>query len=230
MADYSNFGIVLLREVANVYTAIAGIKTFKSPSTSVELINITNHGSTWDSVMGGTLKKSGEIKFKISYDPAVCDDLYTAVGTTCNFKIQLPNYKDLQFAGVMSTFDPGEADSEKEGLLTTEITLKPSGAITPSTRNGAPNWWTDVTTLGVVGGSRTLAIGATETLVVYGIKSDGTTVVGNNADLDFVSDDASCTAGLHTGLLTGISGGSALVTVCVTASPLIDDSLTVTVA
>jgi hypothetical protein len=85
------------------------------------------------------------------------------------------------------------------------------------------NWYDDVTSLSVVGGSVDMGVGDTETLVVYALHSNALPSIAPVADLTFSSDATGvATAGLHTGLVTGISAGQAIISVSITAKPSVE--------
>lgn len=93
------------------------------------------------------------------------------------------------------------------------------------------NWYDGVHSLAISGGNFSLATTTgTKTLVVYAIKDGAAPFIAPNADLDFTSATPGvATAGLHTGLITGVTAGTSLLSVAITAKPLIDAQATVTV-
>lgn len=94
------------------------------------------------------------------------------------------------------------------------------------------NWYDDVVGLAIEGGDFSLATTlGTKTLVVYAVKNNGDApFVVDNADLSFTSvTTAKATAGLHTGLITGVAAGTSLINVVITAKTSIEASCTVTV-
>ena len=92
------------------------------------------------------------------------------------------------------------------------------------------NWYDGVTALAISGGDFSLATTlGTQQLVVYAIKPSASPFIAPVADLDFASATVgAATVGLHTGLVTGVGAGTSLLTVAITAAPLIDASATVT--
>ena len=77
------------------------------------------------------------------------------------------------------------------------------------------NWYDDLVGLAIEDGDFELATTlGTKTLVVWAVTSDGRTFIPPVADLDFTSDTVGvATVGLNTGLVTGVSDGTALITV-----------------
>lgn len=93
-------------------------------------------------------------------------------------------------------------------------------------------WYENVVALAIQGGDFTLASTlATKTLVVYAVKDNGDApFIVDNADLSFTSSvPGKATAGLHTGLITGVSAGTTLITAVITNKTSIEASATATV-
>lgn len=93
-------------------------------------------------------------------------------------------------------------------------------------------WYSDVIGISVEGGNFSLATTTgTKTLVVYAVKNNGDApFIVDNADLNFTSATAGvATAGLHTGLITGVSAGTSLLSVVITNKTSIEIQCTVTV-
>lgn len=95
------------------------------------------------------------------------------------------------------------------------------------------NWYDNLIAIAVEGGNFSLATTlGTKTLVVYGITSNAMDApfIIDNAELSFTSATTGvATAGLHTGLITGISAGTSLISVVVDDKTSIEAQLTVTV-
>lgn len=95
------------------------------------------------------------------------------------------------------------------------------------------NWYDDLIAIAVEGGSFSLATTTgTKTLVVYGVTSNPSEApfIIDNAELSFTSGTPGvATAGLHTGLITGVSNGTSLITVVVDDKTSIETQLTCTV-
>jgi hypothetical protein len=95
------------------------------------------------------------------------------------------------------------------------------------------NWYDNLVAIAVDGGSFALpTTTATKTLVVYGITSNPMEApfIIDNAELSFTSGTTGvATAGLHTGLITGVADGTSLITVVVDDKTSIETQLTVTV-
>jgi len=119
-----------------------------------------------------------------------------------------------------------------DGVATTPFNARALAAPNPSTTAGCLNqdilatistsvtgayWYSDVIALGIQYGDFALAIGATYTLEVLAVRSNGTTFRPPYADLTFDSaSDAVATIGEHTGLVTGIGATSTSLTVYIT--------------
>jgi hypothetical protein len=92
------------------------------------------------------------------------------------------------------------------------------------------NWYDNVIGYSISGGDFTLGVGNTTTLSVYAIPSSGNSFKVLNSYLDFTSNNTgSATAGLHTGIITGIAAGSATITVYRTSASSISTTAKVTV-
>lgn len=93
------------------------------------------------------------------------------------------------------------------------------------------NWYDGVTSLSIEGGNFSLATTlGTKQLVVYAIRPGYAPFVAPVADLDFTSGTTGvATVTLHGGLVTGVSAGTSLISVSITAAPTVDTSATVTV-
>ena len=85
------------------------------------------------------------------------------------------------------------------------------------------NWYDDVTNLSIVGGAVDLVVPNTETLVVYALHTNALPSLVPNASLTFgTSDVLVATVGLHTGVVTSVGAGQAIVSVSITAKPLVE--------
>lgn len=93
------------------------------------------------------------------------------------------------------------------------------------------NWYDNVYDLSVSGGDFSLAVGDSETLVVYAIPEFGSSFKVPNADLTFASAGGSrIDVGLHSGSVTATYAGSATeITIYVTSASTVDTSVNVTV-
>ena len=92
-------------------------------------------------------------------------------------------------------------------------------------------WYSDIVALGIKDGDFALVAPATKTLVVYAIHSDGSTSLPPVADLTFTSSDPTkATAGLHTGLVSGLAAGSTTISVYPTAAVAYDAAVVCTVS
>ncbi len=92
-------------------------------------------------------------------------------------------------------------------------------------------WYSDLIALAIKDGDFTLAVAGTKTLIVYAVHSDGSSEPAPVADLTFTSSvPGKATAGLHTGLCTGVSSGTTIISVYPTAAPTFDAAVTCTVS
>jgi len=93
------------------------------------------------------------------------------------------------------------------------------------------NWYDDVTFIGIVDSTITMAVLATGTLVVKAVHSDGSVSTPPVADLTFTSSvPGKATVGLHTGLVTGVASGATVITTAITAKNTIVAYAEVTVS
>jgi len=98
----------------------------------------------------------------------------------------------------------------------------------------ASNWYDNVIGLSVVGGDFSMAKSTTSTLDVWAIPSSGSAFKVANSALDFAlvgSPTATgTTVGAHIGVVTSLTtAGTAVISVAITAVPLTDTTVTVTV-
>jgi hypothetical protein len=69
------------------------------------------------------------------------------------------------------------------------------------------------------------------TMQIWAIPASGSAFVAPNADLDFTSGTVgTCTAGLHTGIITVVGAGSSLITVAITAKTSVQCAANVTIS
>lgn len=96
------------------------------------------------------------------------------------------------------------------------------------------NWYDNLIAIAIEGGNFTLnSTNTTKTLVVYGITSNPAEApfIIDNANLSFTSGTTgTCTAGLHTGLITRVAAGSSLISVVVDDKNTIEAQATCTVS
>ena len=91
------------------------------------------------------------------------------------------------------------------------------------------NWYDGVTAIGIEGGDFTLDIGSTATLRVWAVKG-GTSFLVDNANLTFESDATeTATVGTHTGLVSALAEGDAMISVKITDKPDIEAACYVSV-
>jgi hypothetical protein len=93
----------------------------------------------------------------------------------------------------------------------------------------AAAWEDTAIALAITGGDFSLAAGATHTLVVRAIHSDGSVSLPPVADLDFVSSDETKASVSAAGLITGIAAGNSTIKVSIHDKNTIDSSIVVTV-
>jgi hypothetical protein len=80
--------------------------------------------------------------------------------------------------------------------------------------------FTNCIAIGIADADVELSVGDTETLKVYGFYNDASPSLLDNSLLTFTSDTVGvATAGAHTGLITGIGVGNAIVSVIATSKP-----------
>lgn len=94
------------------------------------------------------------------------------------------------------------------------------------------NWYDNLIGISIKDGNFTLGTTlGTKTLVVYGIKNTGDApFIINNSELSFSSSDTGkATAGLHTGLITGVAAGTSTISVVVDDVSTIEAQCVVTV-
>jgi hypothetical protein len=99
----------------------------------------------------------------------------------------------------------------------------------------AANWYDNVIGLSVVGGDFTMANSTTHTLNVWAIPAGGAAFKVANSALDFAlvgtPSATGTTVGAHTGVVTSLAvDGTADIKINITAVPLIDTTVTATVA
>lgn len=96
------------------------------------------------------------------------------------------------------------------------------------------NWYDNLIAIAVEGGNFTLtSTNTTKTLVVYGITSNAMDApfIIDPAELSFTSGTTgTCTAGLHTGLITRVAAGSSLISIVVDDKNTIEAQVTCTVS
>lgn len=92
------------------------------------------------------------------------------------------------------------------------------------------HWYDDVIAIAIEGGDFALGVGDSATLRVYAITKNDKSFLCDNSELTFTSSGATATAGAHTGLVSGISGGTAVITATITGKTAIETYCTVTVS
>ena len=118
-----------------VFDAIGNIQDIQTPSSTTDLIDVTDHDSPGGrkEYLAG-LTDSDEVTFTINWDPedTVHADVESRVGENANFELELNNKISTKgttyaFNAVLRKF-VGKAPIN--GQFTAEITLKPSGSVT----------------------------------------------------------------------------------------------------
>ena len=92
------------------------------------------------------------------------------------------------------------------------------------------HWYDDVIAIAIEGGDFALGTGDSTTLRVYAITKNDKSFLCDNSELTFDSSAANATAGAHTGLVTGMSSGSAVIGAEITDKATIQTYCTVTVS
>jgi hypothetical protein len=92
------------------------------------------------------------------------------------------------------------------------------------------NWYDNIYDLSVSGGAFSLEAAETQTLVIYAISNSGTSFKAPNSGLTFsTSASEVATVGANTGIVTGVTAGSATISMYVTSASSVDSSVVVTV-
>jgi hypothetical protein len=93
----------------------------------------------------------------------------------------------------------------------------------------AAHWYDDVFALALTDDTIALTAGTSpKTLQVYAIPASGSAFIAPNADLDFTSGTVgTCTAGLHTGIITFVGAGSSVISIAITAKPAVTAQATI---
>ncbi len=119
------------------FTTLAEVGDLEAPGITVETADATSHDSGgWEEKIS-TIKKGEPFTFPINWIPSdSTHDETTGLlskvlgGAAVNFKVVLPNAaKTFSFAGLVTKFQPKQPVKDK---LTADVTIDPTGAITPS--------------------------------------------------------------------------------------------------
>jgi len=133
MTDQTGFGTkIAISDDGSSYADIAGIHdTIGGPEMTADAVETTDHDSTggYREYIGG-LKDSGEVGFKINWDPADAqhDVLVAAVGEKKYWRITFPDGSSTAtFQGILTKYVP---DVPLDDRMTAEIAIKVSGQVT----------------------------------------------------------------------------------------------------
>lgn len=136
MAEYSGFaGKLQVQE--GTFQEIAQVRDINGPAVSVDAIDASHSGSGWKKYLPGLID-GGEVTFDIAYDPDLATHSATAAPGLPYYQIQrsVKTYKVLfpdttpasaSFSAFVTKFTP---KAPYAGLLTADVTLKLTGAIT----------------------------------------------------------------------------------------------------
>ena len=129
MTKLAAFGTALKKGA----TTIAQVMSISGPGLSLDTEDLTSHDSTgaWEEHVG-TILRSGEVTFKIAYDPAgathknaaggLLYDLAARVANT--YSIVFPGPVTWSFSALITGFEP---DAPVEGGLTANCKMKLTG-------------------------------------------------------------------------------------------------------
>lgn len=94
------------------------------------------------------------------------------------------------------------------------------------------NWYDNINIIAIADDTIAMSHPSTTTLQVWAVPTNGDApFIAPNADLSFTSGTtATCTAGLHTGLITTVASGTSTITVTITSKSSIATTATVTVS
>ena len=123
----------------STYVTLAHAQDFGSPDNQRDLIEVTDHdspGGREEHILG--LIRSGELTFKVNYDPAEASHSYVSgfphlvdVGDAVPFRIVLVDDSATQFdfSGLPRRF---MVSNPVNGVYTADCSIKPTGAVTVS--------------------------------------------------------------------------------------------------
>lgn len=135
MTDVSNYGVKIGTSAtgAEPYVDIAGLVKLDAPKLKNSAVDSTNHGSggVAEKVSSG-LVEVDDIKATFSFVESAMTTLTTActAGTLMHFKITFPNTQTWTFNGFITEFAPAGADAGSPELLTADVTIAVTGAMT----------------------------------------------------------------------------------------------------
>lgn len=136
MAEYSGFA-AKLQVQEGTFTDIAQVRDISGPSMTLDTTDASHRGSAWKNVVPALID-GGEVTFDIAYDPDLSTHSAAAAPGLPYYMIQrsMKTYKVLfpdatpasaSFSALVTKFTP---KAPYAGLLTADVTLKISGAIT----------------------------------------------------------------------------------------------------
>jgi hypothetical protein len=135
-------GTKLQLSIASVFTDIAQVTNIGPPKMKMGKSETTHLQSDWKTFIASNILDGGEATFSIEHDPndTTHSSLWTKfkdVSSSNNqgvqdWKVLLVTNpaKTVAFSGIITDFAPGELTME--GLLTAELTIQVSGAVTIS--------------------------------------------------------------------------------------------------
>lgn len=136
MAEYSGFATVLQVDNSG-YTAIGQIRDLAGPAMMLDTIESSHRDLSSKKFVAGLID-AGEVTFDIAYDPDLATHSATAAPglvyymvnrTAKSFKVLFPDTSPATatFTALVTKFTP---KAPMNDLLTADVTLKISGAIT----------------------------------------------------------------------------------------------------
>ena len=136
MAEYSGYGAVLQVDNSG-YTAIGQIRDLAGPAMMLDAIESSHRDLSSKKFVAGQID-GGEVTFDIAYDPDLATHSATAAPglvyylvnrTAKSFKVLFPDTSPATatFTALVTKFAP---KAPMNDLLTADVTLKISGAIT----------------------------------------------------------------------------------------------------
>lgn len=118
-----------IRGSGSTYTSLAEVTRITPPGWTRNTVDATHLESPdgWAEFIAG-LKTASDCTFDVNWVPGASDPLLAAFEAgRGNFRLTFPNGTvALDFAGVVTNFQPGEISPE--GKLSASVTIKPSGA------------------------------------------------------------------------------------------------------
>lgn len=131
MAGIDAFGTSwAMHDGASTYVDIGEVTNIDLLDIDVDDIDVSSHDSPgqWREFLGG-MKDGGELSMEVNYDPAEHGTILSAVGTSRDHRLTLPDAgaATIAFEGYVSGFS---AQAPYDDKLSATITVKVSGAVT----------------------------------------------------------------------------------------------------